>query len=41
MPWYSFENIKANHESKIENLPVIDFSPYDGEIEGLEIDHVA
>ncbi len=37
MPWYSFENIKANHESKIENLPVIDFTPYDGEIEGLEI----
>ena len=38
MPWYSFENIKANHESNIGNLPVIDFSPYDGEIEGLNIE---
>ena len=38
MPWYSFENIKANHGSNIENLPVIDFSPYDGEIEGLNIE---
>jgi hypothetical protein len=38
MPWYSFENIKANHQSNIGNLPVIDFSPYDGEIEGLNIE---
>tara|TARA_B110000003_G_scaffold151219_1_gene152117 strand:- start:149 stop:2500 length:2352 start_codon:yes stop_codon:yes gene_type:complete len=38
MPWYSFENIKANHQSNIENLPVIDFSPYDGNINGLMID---
>ena len=38
MPWYSFENIKASHQSNIENLPVIDFSPYDGQINGLNID---
>ncbi len=38
MPWYSFENIKANHYANIENPPVIDFSPYDGLIEGLTID---
>jgi len=37
MPWYSFENIKANHEANIAELPIIDFSPYDGEIEGLDI----
>jgi hypothetical protein len=37
MPWYSFENIKANHEADIRNAPVIDFSPYDGHIEGLMI----
>jgi len=38
MPWYSFENIKANHEVNFEKLPVIDFSPYDGEKEGLYIE---
>ena len=37
MPWYSFENIKANHEANIEKLPIIDFSPYDGDKEGLDI----
>jgi hypothetical protein len=38
MPWYSFENIKANHELNIENPPVIDISPYEGDIQGLIID---
>ena len=38
MPWYSFENIKANHEWNIENLPVIDISPYDGQTNGLMIE---
>ncbi|MBT3847411.1 MAG: hypothetical protein HOF57_06000 [Euryarchaeota archaeon] len=37
MPWYSFENIKANHELNIEKPPVIDISPYEGEIQGLTI----
>ena len=31
MPWYSFENIRATHNADIRNLPVIDYSPYEGE----------
>jgi hypothetical protein len=38
MPWYSFENIIANHNTYIKNPPVIDYSPYDGETQGLTID---
>jgi len=38
MPWYSFENIKAIHAANIQELPIIDFSPYDGDIEGLNIE---
>ena len=38
MPWYSFENIKANHEINIDKPPVIDISPYEGDIQGLKIE---
>lgn len=38
MPWYSFENIRANHNAEIQNSPVMDYSPYDGEKQGLLID---
>jgi|TARA_B110000116_G_scaffold35789_1_gene27771 hypothetical protein len=38
MPWYSFENIRANHNTDIKSPPVIDYSPYDGETQGLTID---
>lgn len=34
-PWYSFENAKAIHTGTITTSPVIDFGPYDGEIDGL------
>jgi len=34
-PWYSFENVKAEHQSILADVPVIDFSTYDGEISGL------
>ena len=34
-PWYSFENAKAEHESSLLEVPVIDFSTYEGEISGL------
>lgn len=38
MPWYSFENIRATHNADIRNLPVIDYSPYEGNTQGLLID---
>ena len=38
MPWYSFENIKANHEINIDKPLVIDISPYEGDIQGLKIE---
>ena len=38
MPWYSFENIKANHEINIDKPPAIDISPYEGDIQGLKIE---
>ena len=34
-PWYSFENVKATHELIGHGMPVLDFGPYDGEINGL------
>lgn len=34
-PWFSFENARAEHSSNPQGIPVIDFSPYDGEITGL------
>jgi hypothetical protein len=38
MPWYSFENVFANHEVSVFEVPVLDFGPYDGETIGLNID---
>jgi len=38
MPWYSFENVFANHEVSISEVPVLDFGPYDGETVGLNVD---
>ena len=35
-PWYSFENSKAEHELVLDNLPVIDFNIYEGEISDLQ-----
>lgn len=34
-PWYSFENVKATHELNGHGMPVLDFGPYDGDINGL------
>ena len=34
-PWYSFENAKAEHESILWDVPVMDFSTYEGEVSGL------
>ena len=34
-PWYSFENVKATHELSGHGMPVLDFGPYDGDINGL------
>ena len=34
--WYSFENSKAEHEVLVDNLPVIDFNIYEGEISRLQ-----
>jgi hypothetical protein len=38
MPWYSFENVFANHEVSVFEVPVLDFGPYDGETVGLNVD---
>ena len=37
-PWFSFENIKAEHMGTINNSPVIDFDPYDGTTSRLIFD---
>ena len=34
-PWYSFENARAEHQSTLSEVPVLDFSTYEGEIFGL------
>jgi len=34
-PWYSFETVKAIHEIASQNMPVLDFGPYDGQVSGL------
>ena len=34
-PWYSFENVKATHELNGHGMPVLDYGPYDGDINGL------
>lgn len=34
-PWYSFENSRAEHEVSLYNVPVIDFSIYEGAVSGL------
>ena len=34
-PWYSFENARAEHESVLWEVPVIDFNVYEGVISGL------
>ncbi len=34
-PWYSFETVKAETEIVDNQLPVLDFGPYDGNITGL------
>ena len=34
-PWYSFETVKAIHEISEQNMPVLDFGPYDGQVSGL------
>ncbi len=34
-PWYSFETVKAIHEISGQDMPVLDFGPYDGETSGL------
>ena len=34
-PWFSFENAKATSTAGEFSSPVLDFGPYDGEIEGL------
>ena len=34
-PWYSFETVKAIHEIASQNIPVLDFGPYDGQVSGL------
>ena len=33
--WYSFETVKAIHEIASQNMPVLDFGPYDGQVSGL------
>lgn len=37
-PWFSFENIKAEHLTTIDNSPVINFNPYEGVTTGLIFD---
>ncbi len=37
-PWYSFETVKAIHEISGQNMPVLDFGPYDGETTGLLVE---
>ena len=34
-PWYSFETVKATTSIHGQNMPVIDFGPYDGVVTGL------
>jgi len=34
-PWYSFENVKATHQLNGFGMPVLDFGPYDGFVDGL------
>ena len=34
-PLYSFETVKAIHEIASQNMPVLDFGPYDGQVSGL------
>ena len=34
-PWYSFENVKATHDLIGYGMPVLDFGPYDGVVNGL------
>ena len=34
-PWYSFENVKATNELIGNGMPVLDFGPYDGDVNGL------
>ena len=36
-PWFSFENAKATSTAGEFSSPVLDFGPYDGEIEGLAV----
>ena len=35
-PWFSFENARAEHSTILEDVPVIDFDTYEGNITGLE-----
>jgi hypothetical protein len=39
MPWYSFENVFANHEVSVSEVPVLDFGPYDGIHAGLSVEN--
>ncbi|RJU82168.1 MAG: hypothetical protein DWB93_04555 [Candidatus Poseidoniales archaeon] len=34
-PWYSFENVKAETVLSSNELPIIDFGPYEGSVENL------
>ena len=34
-PWYSFENVKAETIVSSDELPIIDFGPYEGSVENL------
>tara|TARA_B100001113_G_scaffold294293_1_gene251203 strand:+ start:4537 stop:6909 length:2373 start_codon:yes stop_codon:yes gene_type:complete len=34
-PWYSFENVKAETVVSSNELPIIDFGPYEGSVENL------
>ena len=34
-PWFSFENARADHSVILDELPVIDIGPYEGNITGL------
>ena len=34
-PWYSFENVKATNELIGNGMPVLDFGPYDGDVNSL------
>ena len=34
-PWFSFENARAEHSTILEDVPVIDFDTYEGNITGL------